>query len=79
MMMNNPLVSLMGLVKNGGNPQALLNQLAQRNPQVQQAMRMMQGKSSAELRQMAMNMAKEQGVNINDVLRQLGVNNPSEK
>lgn len=79
MMMNNPLASLMGLVKNGGNPQALLNQLAQRNPQVQQAMRMMQGKSSAELRQMAMNMAKEQGVNINDVLRQLGVNNPSEK
>ena len=79
MMMNNPLVSLMGLVKNGGNPQAMLNQMAQTNPQVRQAMQMMQGKSSAELRQMAMNMAKEKGVNINDVLRQLGVNIPSEK
>lgn len=79
MMMNNPLVSLMGLVRNGGNPQAMLNQLAQTNPQVRQAMQMMQGKSNAELRQMAMNMAKEQGVNINDVLRQLGVNAPSDK
>ena len=79
MTMNNPLVSLMGLVRNGGNPQAMLNQLAQKDPQIQQAMRMMQGKSSAELRQMAINMAKEKGVNINDVLRQLGVNIPSEK
>ena len=25
MMMNNPLVSLMGLVRNGGNPQAMLS------------------------------------------------------
>lgn len=79
MMMNNPLVSLMGLVRNGCNPQAMLKQMSQTNPQVRQAMQMMQGKSSAELRQMAMNMAKEQGVNINDVLRQLGVNAPSEK
>ena len=79
MMMNNPLVSLMGLVRNGGNPQVILNQIAQTNPQVRQAMQMMQGKSNAELRQMAMNMAKEQGVNINDVLRQLGVNAPSDK
>ena len=79
MMMNNPLLSLMGLVRNGGNPQAMLNQLAQTNPQVRQAMQMMQGKSNAELRQMAMNMAKEQGVNINDVLLQLGVNAPSDK
>ena len=79
MMMNNPFVSLIGLVRNGGNPQAMLNQIAQTNPQVRQAMQMMQGKSSSELRQMAMNMAKEQGVNINDFLRQIGVNIPSEK
>ena len=79
MMMNNPLLSLMGLVRSGGNPQAMLNQLAKTNPQIRQAMQMMHGKSNAELRQMAMNMAKEQGVNINDVLRQLGVNAPSDK
>lgn len=78
-MRNNPLTSLMGMICSGGNLQTLITQLAQSNPQVRQAMQMMKGKSSAELRQIAMNMAKEQGVNINDVLRQLGVNVPSEK
>lgn len=77
MMMSNPLASLMGMIRSGGNPQAVLGQLAQSNPQVRQAMQMMHGKSTAELKQMAYNMAKEQGVNINDVLRQLGINNPS--
>ena len=78
-MTNNPLASLMGMIRGGGNPQTLITQLAQSNPQVRQAMQMMQGKSSAELRQIAFNIAKEQRVNINDVLRQLGVNVPSEK
>lgn len=79
MMMNNPMMQIVGMMKSGKNPQQLLMSLAQANPQVRQAMQMMQGKSDAELRQMAMNMAKEQGVNINDVLRQLGVNAPSDK
>lgn len=79
MMMNNPVMQIVGMMKSGKNPQQLLMSLAQANPQVRHAMQMMQGKSDAELRQMAMNMAKEQGVNINDVLRQLGVNAPSDK
>lgn len=79
MMMNNPMMQLVGLLQNGKNPQQVLMSMAQNNPQVRQVMQMMQGKSDAELRQMAMNMAKEQGVNINDVLRQLGVNAPSDK
>lgn len=77
--MSNPLVSLMGLVRNGMRPEQIVQQMASSNPQVRQAVQMMQGKSPAQLRQMAMNMAKEQGVNINDVLRQLGVNVPSDK
>ena len=78
-MTNNPLASLMGMIRSGGNPQTLITQLAQSNPQIRNAVQMMQGKSPAELRRMAMNMAKEQGVNINDLLRHLGVNMPSEK
>lgn len=79
MPMNNPLASLMGLVRNGMRPEAIIQQMVSTNPQAKQAVQMMQGKSPAQLRQMAMNMAKEQGVNINDVLRQLGVNVPSDK
>ena len=79
MMMSNPLSSLMGVIRNGGDPRALLGQLAQNNPQVRQAVQMMRGKSPVELRQMACNMAREQGVDLNDVLRKLGVTVPSDK
>lgn len=76
---NNPLASLIGLIRNGNSPQAVITQLAETNPQAQQVVKMMRGKSPEQLRQMAINMAKEQGVDINDILRQLGVNAPSYK
>jgi hypothetical protein len=34
---------------------------------------MINGKSDAELKQMAMNLAKERGIPINDILKNLGV------
>lgn len=77
--MTNPLVSLMGLVRNGGNPQALISQLAQSDPQVQQAVRMIQGKSQDQLKQMVINMANERGISVNDIARQLGITLPSDR
>lgn len=79
MPMNNPLVSLIGVIRNNMRPNQIIQQMVAINPQARQAVQMMQGKSPAQLRQMAINMAKEQGVNINDVLRQLGVNAPSDR
>ena len=54
-------------------------QMAQNNPQVRQVMQMMQGKSSAELRQMANNIAAERGTTVEDVARQLGITIPSNR
>ena len=51
--------------------QMLLNQMLQADPRARQAMQMLQGKSPKELEQMARNMAKERGVTIEDVMRQL--------
>jgi hypothetical protein len=79
MTMNNPLVSLMGLVRNGGNPQAMLNQMAQSDPQVRKVLQMMQGKSPAELRRIADNIAAERGTTVEDVARQLGITIPSNR
>jgi hypothetical protein len=79
MMMSNPLVSLMGLVRNGGNPQAMLNQMAQSDPQVRKVLQMMQGKSPAELRRIADNIAAERGTTVEDVARQLGITIPSNR
>ena len=74
--MNNrdPIAMLMSLVQSGGNPNVLIGQLAQQNPQISQAMRMMQGKTPQQLESMARNMAADRGIDINEMMRRLGVN-----
>lgn len=79
MMQSNPMMQMMGMIRNGMNPQQLLAQMAQNNPQVRQVMQMMNGKSPAELRQMADNIAAERGTTVEDVARQLGITIPSNR
>lgn len=74
---NNMLSMLVNAVNSQQNPLDVLQQMAGGNPLAAQAFNMIRGKSAAELRQIAENMAKERGVSINDVLRQLGINNAS--
>ena len=72
--MNNPLMALLNIARSGQNPMGYLQQMAKQNPQLGQAMQMIQGKSPAELQQMAQNMARERGIDLNDFLRQMGIN-----
>lgn len=72
--MNNPVMALVQAMQQGQNPMALMQAMAQQNPQAAQVLRMMQGKNPQQLQQMAQNMAKERGVDINQMLRQLGIN-----
>lgn len=73
MMTINPMLQMVGMLRNGQDPRQFLMQMAQNNPQVRQVMQMMQGKSPAELRQMADNIAAERGTTVEDVARQLGI------
>lgn len=77
--MNNPLFQMINLARNGGNPMQLLQQMARSNPQVNQVIQMMNGKSPDQLRQMASNMAKERGVSLEQVAQQLGIPIPGGK
>ncbi len=77
MQMNNPMMQMLAAMKNGRDPMQILQGMAQRDPQISQLMRMMQGKSSNELRQMAQNMAAERGTSVEDIARQLGISIPS--
>ena len=77
--MNNPLMMLAQTMRGGGDPMQLLQKMAGQNPQVAQALKMIQGKNPQQLKTMAENMAKERGVSINDIARQLGINNPSNR
>lgn len=83
MMMNspfaNPAMQMLDAMRRGQNPKQVLMGMARNNPQVNQVMQMMQGKSPEQLRQLASNMAAERGTTIEDVARQLGLQIPSNR
>lgn len=72
-MLNNPMLQILQAMQMGRNPQMLMEQLARTNPQINQAMTMMQGKSPQEIRQMAENMCRERGTTPEQVMQMLGL------
>lgn len=70
---NNPLMQLVQIARSGGNPMQAIQQMAGGDRRMTQAYNMLQGKSPAQLRQMAENMARERGTNVGDIMRQLGL------
>lgn len=71
--MNNPL-QLVGMLQNANNPMALMQQMLGSNPQFQQVMQIVQGKSPAQLEQYVRNLAKGQNINISQLANQFGLN-----
>ena len=72
-MLNNPMFQIIQAMQKGRNPQLLMQQMARTNPQINQAMTMMQGKSPQEIRQMAENMCRERGTTPEQVMQMLGL------
>lgn len=70
---NNPLMMLYQAMRMGQNPMAVMQQNAQRDPQIGRAMSMIQGKTPQQLEQMARNMAREKGIDIESAIRQMGL------
>ena len=71
--MNNPFVMLAQLVQSGGNPTAMISRMAQQNPQIAQSMQMLSGRRPQELQQIAQNLAQQKGLDLNAVIRDLGI------
>lgn len=69
----NPLISILGqMIKGGGNPQSMLQQIMgnnqmMSNPMARNAMEMFQKGDMKGLRSMAENLAKEKGTTVEDV------------
>ena len=72
-MANNPMMQMMQMVRNGLNPMAMMQNMARTDPQVAQFMKMIEGKNCQQLRLMAENVARERGVTLEEVARQLGI------
>lgn len=70
------LTRIINLVRKGGNPMELITSFAQQNPQAQQMMDQLQGKSPEELRAYAENMARSYGTDLNTVAKQIGLSIP---
>ena len=71
------LQKIVHFARNGGNPMQMLTAFAQKNPQANQMLGNLQGKSDAELKAYAENMAKSYGTDLNTVAKQLGITLPN--
>lgn len=71
-MMNNPIMQIVNMAKNGkGNPMQMIQQMAGQNPQMQQIMQMVNGKDQNQINDMIANMAKKKGVNLSELANSL--------
>lgn len=75
---NNPVLQLMSMVRQGGSPQALIRQMAQRDPRAQQVNQILGGKSADQQRIIVQNMARERGINLDELAQSLGVQLPKQ-
>lgn len=75
---NQGQVNLMHIIMNqfvnGMSPMAILNRM--NGPKVNQAKNLIGGKSEEQLRQIAINMAKQRGIDLNSLAKQMGINLP---
>lgn len=72
-MMNNPLLMAVQMLNAGQNPASFMQQAAARDPRIAQAMQMIRGKNPQQVEQIARNMARERGIDINALAQQLGI------
>lgn len=70
----NPMQAIVGQFMGGMSPVAILDRMG--GPQAKQAKQIISGKSESQLREIAMNMARQRGVDIGSLAQQLGVQIP---
>lgn len=75
-MTNFNIGQIMQMAQRGVDPNRLAQQLIQQNPAVQQAAQMMQGKTPAQIKQMAYNRAAQMGVDLNQMAKDMGIKLP---
>ena len=68
---NSPFAMVMRLIQSGGNPMSMLSQMG--GPQAQEAMGLIRGKNTQQLRETAEKMAQERGTSIEAIAQKLGL------
>lgn len=73
------LMQLVGAMKSSRNPMGVLEKIMGQNagnPQIAQAMKLINGKNPSQLRQVAENMARERGIDLGQLASGMGLNLP---
>lgn len=70
---NNPMMAMMQASMSGMTPMQYLQQRMGQNPQIAQAMNLIQGKTPEQLHQIAENMAKQRGTTVEEIARRYGL------
>ena len=71
--MTNNFMPLISMMRSGGNPMMLLQQMAGNDPRARQVLQIVQGKNTDQLKQMAENMARERGTTVEQIAQSLGM------
>lgn len=71
--MKNNVQQIFQAVQNGADPNMIIMQLAKNNPVFQQALRMANGRTPDQIRDMATQMAQQRGIDVNQFAQQLGI------
>ena len=73
--MMNPM-QLIQMMQSGGNPMQLLSQMGRQNPMVGQVLQMTNGRTPGEMRDMAQRIARQKGVDLNQLAQSMGLRLP---
>ena len=73
--MINPM-QLLQMLANGGNPMQTLTGMARSDPQLGQVLSMVNGRTPAQLQQLVYDTARQRGVDVNVLAKQLGIRLP---
>lgn len=76
----NPL-QLISMIKQNNNPINFMQNILGSNPQFQRVMRMVDGKTPEEMKQVAMNLCEQQGIDFSQAVNQMksmGLNVPED-
>lgn len=67
----NPM-QILAMLQSSGNPMMMLSQMAQQNPMMDRAMQMGKGKDEMQLKNTVRNLAKQRGMNDEQLNQLLG-------
>ncbi len=76
MLTHSPIMQLANLARVGQNPMALIQQLSGQSAPIMQGYNLIHGKSEAQLRNMAQNLARERGIDLNQLASVLNLTLP---